>query len=232
MHRRTYYWAILASLATAVSCAGSLSTPARAAVVTHDNRDGTFKWTRTLHLVGEDPIYGTYLDIRLPPTQNGERLAGTLGSWLSPGITGSSPGIFQLVGESNASVSLYDGYKTYEWNGDTITTVPIMEYQPGAFVVSSDKWNQLGMHYFALPFTYEMDGGTPLIAPLAYLGVRIKTGPSSYNYRWILFEDWTNPLMWAYETTPNTPIQIPIPAPAAWLMFAGLAHAAIRHRRR
>ncbi|MCC6426205.1 MAG: hypothetical protein IT435_05235 [Phycisphaerales bacterium] len=205
-------------------------TPAQAAVVIHDNRDGTFKWDRTIYLGDGNPLYGTYLDIRKPPSQNGEAASGTLLNWFSFGYTGSSPGLYDIRGEGGPELAWNEEFITYILDGETRSTIPLNEFASGELVDSTYDWRVYGLHYVTLPFSFDMNGGAPLIAPLAYLGVRIKTGPTSYNYGWILYENWTNPLMWAYETTPNTPIQIPIPAPATLApMFTLLC---LRRRRR
>ncbi|MCC6425812.1 MAG: hypothetical protein IT435_03220 [Phycisphaerales bacterium] len=203
---------------------------ARAEVVVSDNRDGTFQWTRTIYLGDGNPLYGTYLDIRQSPLQTGDAGPGKLLNWFSYGFTGSSPGNFELIGDPGTELAWNEDFKTYFWNGGPLTTIPLNEFAPGEFVDSSYTWKRYGLHYLALPFSFEMNGGTPLIAPLAYLGVRIKTGPASYNYGWILYENWTNPLMWAYETTPNTPIQIPIPTPGA--LAVGITGIIVLRRRR
>ncbi|GMV24792.1 MAG: hypothetical protein AMXMBFR58_08230 [Phycisphaerae bacterium] len=209
-----------------------LAGVARAEVVVHDNRDGTFQWTRTVYLGDGNPMYGAYLDIRQSPLQSGDAGSGKLLNWFSYGYTGSSPGLFLLVGESGAEVAWHDGFKEYTWNGETVSTIPLREYEDTEFVASNSTWDHWGMHFWALPFSFDFAGGTPLIEPLAYLGVRIKTGVNSYNYGWILFEDWTNPIMWAYETTPNTPIQISVPTPGPFTLASAASCVVLAGRRR
>ncbi len=209
-----------------------LTSAAHAAVVIHDNRDGAFQWTRTLYFGDGNPQYGTYLDIRQSPQQSGEHTPGSFLNWFSFGFTGSSPGIFSIESRDGGEIAFNEEPKHYTWNGGPITTTPVNEFLPGEQVDQEFRWEAWGMHFFALPFSVSMDGGTPLIEPLAFLGVRIKNGPNSYNYGWILYENWTNPLMWGYETTPNTPIQIPVPAPGAAMVMVGVPVVAARRGRR
>jgi hypothetical protein len=94
---RTSGWAgLLGVMMGALGVLGAIAPTARAEVIIHDNTDGTFQWTRTIKFPGEEPTYGTYLDIRLSPTQSGERLPGTIGNWFEWGPTGSTPSIFSL----------------------------------------------------------------------------------------------------------------------------------------
>ncbi len=202
------------SIAFAVSL-GLMAGGASAAVVTYDNHDGTFQWTRTIKLLSGDPQYGTFLDIRKPPTQSGERLPGTLGSWYRLNFTTSSPGEFTIEGVSAAAIAQADVPKLYEWNGEVFSYKAAREYGPKEAVDGDDAWRFTVSHYWSLPFDFGFEGGTPLIAPSSYLGVRIETSANVYNYGWILFENWTDPVAWAYETVPNTPIAIPVPGPGS-----------------
>ncbi|HLO39473.1 MAG TPA: hypothetical protein VK176_00510 [Phycisphaerales bacterium] len=193
-----------------------------ASVVIHDNRDGTFQWTPTVYLGDGNPIYGNFLDIRQSPEQSGEQKAGTLQQWFSYGFTGSSPGIWLMQGEQGTEIADAESGKDVYWNGSNHWTVPMREYEWGQSVQSHDNWASYAVYYYSLPFSFGMTGGLPWIDDLTYFGVRIKNVDNTYTYGWVLFEDWSKPLMWAYETTPNTPIQIPIPAPnALGLMLAG-----------
>ncbi len=219
------------SLAFAVSL-GLMAGGASAAVVTYDNHDGTFQWTRTIKLLGGDPLYGTYLDIRKPPTQSGERLPGTFGSWFRLNSSTSEPGSFDIVGDATTEMAQSDVPKLYEWKDELFLFKAAREYGPNETVDGDDTWRLSVPHYWSLPFNFGFEGGTPLIAPLTYLGVRIKSAANTYNYGWILFENWSDPVAWAYETTPNTPIQIPVPAPAsAVFVMATLAASATPRRR-
>jgi hypothetical protein len=201
-----------------------------AAVVIHDNRDGTFEWTPTVYLGDSNPIYGTFLDIRKPPSQSGEAGAGTIHKWFSYGHTGSSPGIWQMRGENGAEITQTTDWKDLYWNGSWHSSKPLREYQVEEPVSADDQWSTWAKYYYSLPHSFGMEGGLPWIADLAYFGVRIKNANNTYTYGWVLFEDWSKPLMWAYETTPNTPIQIPIPTPGA--LGFGLACTVWAGRRR
>ncbi|HLO39472.1 MAG TPA: hypothetical protein VK176_00505 [Phycisphaerales bacterium] len=110
--------------------------------------------------------------------------------------------------------------------------MPIREYQSSEFVSGDGKWFTWAGYYYSLPFSFGMTGGLPWIDDLTYFGVRIKNADNTYTYGWVLFEDYSKPLMWAYETTPNTPIQIPVPAPASLGVMLGCAGLATctRHR--
>ncbi len=203
-----------------------------AAVVIHDNRDGAFQWTRTLYFGDGNPQYGTYLDIRQSPQQSGESTPGSFLNWFSFGFTGSSPGLYSIESRDGGEIAWNETFVTYQLDGETRSTIPVNEFSQGELVDPARDWRAYGLHYVSLPFSMDMRGGAPLISDLAFLGVRIRNGPNSYNYGWILYENWTNPLMWGYETTPNTPIQIPVPAPGAAMVMVGLPLVAARRGRR
>lgn len=216
----------IASLLTA-----ACTSQVHAAVVIHDNRDGTFQWTPTVYLGDGNPQYGTFLDIRQSPNQSGEKKPGTLQQWFSYGFTGSSPGIWLVRGEDGAEITQTDDWEVYHWDERWRWQMPLREYQGGESITADQKWFSYAAYYYSLPFDFGMEGGLPWIADLAYFGVRIKNANNTYNYGWVLFEDWSKPLMWAYETTPNTPIQIPVPAPsAAGLVLLGTAWTCRRRR--
>lgn len=78
-----------------------------------------------------------------------------------------------------------------------------------------------------------LEEGTPAVGNPAYLGVRVKMADNQWHYGWIYFTEYAWPTMWAYETEPNVPIQVPVPGPAvcAGLIVCGLGLSSRRHRR-
>jgi hypothetical protein len=200
-------------LFTIMFLAGSLAAHAtHAAVVVHDNRDGTFKWWTSVRYDGLE-VLGTFLNITQSASeQTGERLPGSLGQWYRPNQ--SSSGAARRFFEGETEVEAATESKTLWWNGKWITPyAATREYFSGEYIAHDAIWNSQSNYFFHLPFSGSLSEGTPAISELAYIGVRTKLN-GQWHYGWILFEDFMTPLMWAYETQPNTPIQIPVPVPS------------------
>jgi hypothetical protein len=220
----------LGAMIAFVATAAFLSPIAAAAVVVHDNRDGTFKWVISIDLFGADDIKGTFLDITQPPSQSGAEMSHTFGQWYVPNQTSSEPGFQIISGVSNsiAQAAKTTDFVLIEWNGTSALQKPLREYFFNEAVSASDNWQGIGVYFYYLPGYDDFNHGTSAISNLAYLGVRTKIN-NKFHYGWILLEDYTNPVMWAYETIPETPIQIPVPAPPGVL---ALVCAALIHSRR
>jgi hypothetical protein len=204
---------------------------ARAEVVVFDNTAGTFNWKVSISDLFEVD-YGSFLDITQPPTQSGERKSGSFGRWLGLNVSGGDPTVRDIVAVGDSEVADIGYQIEVDWNGMTLGTHSIREYDAGEYVDSSAAW-RFGCQYFLhLPFSTDLNTGTPLISTLAYLGVKRVVG-NQINYGWILLKDYTKPVIWAYETEPNTPIQIPVPTPAG-LAVGGIVgvFASLRRSRR
>ncbi|MBX3392560.1 MAG: hypothetical protein KF787_07920 [Phycisphaeraceae bacterium] len=197
-----------------------MTASARAAVVVYDNRDGEFLWE--LSVIYDSSEYpANFLDITQPPSQSGERRPGTIGKWYRPNITSSGWGTRFLRGESGVETAKTSDWVMINWNGNDYLLQPTREYLSGERVQSSDHWNIASTYFYHLPWTWDLTKGTPAISEAAYLGVRTRIA-GRWHYGWILFTEYKWPAMWAYETTPDTPIEIPIPAPgAACILLAG-----------
>lgn len=221
------YRALLAALLVSASLAGTAS---HAAVVVHDNRDGTFKWWTGIRNTDATELPGTFLDITRPASeQTGERLPGTLGQWYRPNESSSGPARRFFEGDE---VEIATEEKTLWWNGRPITPyAATREYYQGEHVAPDALWFEQSNYFFHLPFSGSLSEGTAAISPRAYLGIRAKLD-GQWHYGWILFEDFKTPLMWAYETEADTPIQIPVPAPSAMVLGGGVGSWLIASRRR
>ncbi|MCC6425916.1 MAG: hypothetical protein IT435_03750 [Phycisphaerales bacterium] len=219
----------------AISLLVTVMQPVDAAVVIHDNFDGTFKWVTGLDLPGDDfgEFPGTLLDITRPAfEQTGERRAGTIGQWYQPNISGSSPGLRVLYGEDGVQTPLTDEPVLLWWNDLWIAARVTREYSPGEMISPQADWNRASEYFFHLPFSDDLSEGTPAISPLAYIALRVKIA-DRWHYGWILFAEYDVALQWAYETEPDTPIQVPIPAPGAGLLalVGGFCFSQRRSRR-
>ncbi|MCC6428041.1 MAG: hypothetical protein IT435_14625 [Phycisphaerales bacterium] len=212
---------------------GAATELAGAAVVMHDNSEQTFKWTRGLF--SGEPVYdGTFLDITKPASeQSGERRPGTIGRWYYPNQSSSYWALSFLWGESGAEIARTTDWVWIDWQDLILKVKPARDYAPGEFVTSSDNWIYQTDYYWHLPFDEKYETGSPGIGEPAYLGVRVKMADNQWHYGWIYFTDYQWPLAWAYETEPNTPIQVPIPAPSAgMLMLVGISRFIQRRSRR
>jgi hypothetical protein len=212
---------------------GLIAPGAEAAVVVHDNFDGTFKWTTGMDLPGDDfgELPGALLDITLPASeQTGERRPGTIGQWYIPNQSSSSPARRMFYGEAGVETPLTDDLVRLWWNEHWISVKVSREYLSGESISGQAHWNRASEYFFHLPFSDSLSQGTPAISDLAYIGVRVKIA-NRWHYGWILFAEYDIALQWAFETEPDVPIQVPVPAPSAGiLMMAGACF--LTHRRR
>lgn len=209
-----------------------IAVPAsNAAVVVYDNRDGVFNWAVSVNAPGVEPRYGAFLDITQPPTQSGERLPGTFGRWLSKNGSSSDPTIRRIAGEGESRVARLDHEIVIEWNNIELSVLPLREYMPGETIGTEASWYFFGSYYYHLPFSELFSNGTPLVSELAYVGVK-RVVDGQVNFGWILLQDYTKPVMWAYETEPGVPIQVPIPsAPAAVMFLVACTHFGLNRNR-
>lgn len=131
-----------------------------------------------------------------------------------------------MRGEPDAQVARTSDLTILDWNGghSNFAAYTLREYQPGEAVSTEARWEVNAPYFIHLPNSSDLSQGTPAISEHAYVGVRTKLA-GQWHYGWILFTEYKWPAMWAYETEPNTPIDIPVPAPhaAAGLMFLAAA---------
>lgn len=206
---------------------------AAGAVVVHDNSAGTFKWTLGLHDVDGSEIPGTFLDITQPPTQDSHRRAGAFGKWYWPNQSSSSPGTRRLLGEAGAEIAKTSEKIDILWKDSVFQVMPPRDYDPGEPVTTHDNWSHFAVPYFwHLPFSVDLNTGTPGFDKDVYLGLRVKLTDNQWHYGWIHFIDYYNPVMWAYETEPNVPISISVPSPAIGTSILMLTLGACVQRRR
>jgi hypothetical protein len=195
------------------------ATAARAEVVVFDNTDGTFDWR--LGTIDIDGTFypGTFLDItKSAAEQTGERRAGTIGQWYRPNNASDAPAIRSLIGEDGVRTAKTTDTVRITWNDQFFFVKPTRDYAPGESVSVSDNWKLESTYFWHLPFSISLKVGSPAIGNPAYVGVRVKMPDDQWRYGWILFSEYQFPMAWAYETEPNTPIQIPVPAPAGAAM--------------
>ncbi len=207
----------------------TLPAMSSAAVVVHDNHDQTFRWLGGFDMLGDDfgEHPGSFLDItKSPAEQTGERLSGTFGRWYTPNWSTSTPGISSITAEDGASIAEYDDLIQLPWWEYTMSVRCVRDYAAGEHVSVGDNWNTHSVYFW-----HYTDGSGPSgIGDPAYLGVRVMMS-GQWHYGWILFSEYQWPLAWAYETEPNTPIQIPIPAPSACVVACIACAHAVRRRR-
>jgi hypothetical protein len=222
----------LGAMIAFVATAAFLSPIADAAVVVHDNRDGTFQWVVSFSLVGGEIIKGNFLDITKPSDQDGNEKPTSFAQWFAPNQTSSEPGFHLISGVSSSfsNTSQTVDFVLIEWNGTTALQKPLREYSLGQSIAATDNWQGVGVYFYYLPFSDDFDSGTSAISRLAYFGVRTKIN-NKFHYGWVLLENYTTPIMWAYETVPETPIQIPVPAPSV-VVVGGVLGLTMSSRRR
>lgn len=199
----------------AISGAGLLGIAAgvsEAAVVVYDNSGGEFEWKLGVKFPnGDVDSLGTFLDITQPPSQSTEQRPGSFGKWFRWNHSSSEPARSVIQGvQSNDAEQVPTIKQTLIWNGMTIKPITIRQYAAGESTSPSHGWEWGATYFYHLPFTPSFEGGTPAIDTLSYLGARVKKN-GKYHYGWILFQDYSTPIAWAYETTPDTMITIPAP---------------------
>lgn len=192
---------------------------ASAAVVVYDNSAGTFGWQIGLRDLGGVYRYGTYLDITQPPTQSGERRPGTITKWYYGNSSSSEPAICYLdcEGDNIVTAETSDLVKII-WREEVFNVYTTREYSVGESVQGLDNWRDQSSYYWHLPFSSDLTTGAPAISANSYLGVSVKMADNQWHYGWIHFVDYKTPIAWAYETAPNVPIQIPVPAPTSGII--------------
>ncbi|MCG3122079.1 MAG: hypothetical protein GIKADHBN_00456 [Phycisphaerales bacterium] len=203
---------VRAALLAGVCGVAAAASQTGAAVVVFDNSAGVFEWKLSVRLAdGQTASLGTFLDITQPATQSGEFKPGAFGQWFRWNSTGSEPALRFFEGaQHNDSEQLPTIKQTLLWNGMTIKPYTIRQYEAGESTSPDHLWEWQGTYFFHLPFNSSLSEGTPAIDTLAYLGARVKKN-GKYHYGWILFQDYTTPIAWAYETTPDTMITVPAP---------------------
>ncbi|MCC6428098.1 MAG: hypothetical protein IT435_14910 [Phycisphaerales bacterium] len=200
-----------------------------AAVVIYDNSAGEFEWKLSERMVdGSTGALGTFLDITQPPSQSTEQRSGSFGRWFRWNSSGSEPAQSFIEGYQNNDAEQVPTIKqTLIWDGMTIKPITIRQYAEGESTSPSHGWEWQGVYFYHLPFTPSFEGGTPAIDTLAFLGARVKKN-GKYHYGWILFQDYTTAIAWAYETIPDTMITVPAPFSAG---VCGFLFVASRRRR-
>ncbi|MBL8964845.1 MAG: PEP-CTERM sorting domain-containing protein [Phycisphaeraceae bacterium] len=218
-------------LAFAMLAVCLMASVARAAVVVYDNPNNLFFWEIGSISTDGSRSPGTFLDITRPASeQTGEQRPGTIGKWWRASYSSSGPAIRYLIGEPGMQTAKTTNPVTIDWNGHLFFSQhPTREYHPGESVSIADNWDIESIYFYHLPHTWDLTKGTPAISEAAYLGVRTQIA-GRWHYGWILFTEYKWPAMWAYETTPDTPIEIPVPAPGA-LPLAALGLFAAGRRR-
>lgn len=202
-------------MAAGIALLSGMCAAAAGSVVVYDNSDGTFGWEIGVHDLDGSLYPGTFLDITQPPTQSGDQRPGAFGKWYYPNFASDEPAIRRLIGESGAEAAKTTDVVSLYWNDHYVHVRPTRDYAPGETVSVSDNWSTSSTYFYHLPFSSDLSQGTPAIGDHAYLGVRVKMTDAQWHYGWILFIDFKTPVMWAYETEPNVPVQIPVPGPSA-----------------
>ncbi len=215
-----------------MTCLAGLCRETSGAVVVYDNTDGTFGWEIGVRGLDGSVYPGTFLDITQPPTQTGEQRAGTLGKWYYPNFASDEPALRRLIGEDGVESARTTDVVSLYWNDHHYLHVrPTRDYSSGEAINAGDNWNGGSTYFYHVPNSSDLGKGTPAISDHAYLGVRVKMTDQQWHYGWILLIDYKTPVMWAYETEPNVPVQIPVPSPAGGSIVI-LAGFGVHPRRR
>ncbi len=217
---------LLAVLTTAL-----LAPVSPASVVVHDNSGGVFQWKLSYNLSGTDDIIGTFLDITKPATQNGVRSPGTFGQWYEPNVSSSEPAIRYIQSEGTNRVAETTLPVQIDWKDDVFFVRTLREYFGGEQVDGSANWKSYALYFFHLPNTENLSKGTAAISNDAYFGVQVSVD-GQLHHGWIRFVNYTTPVAWAYETQPDTPVQIPVPPPTSGANMLILCMGLSTRRRR
>ncbi|MCK6477295.1 MAG: hypothetical protein L6Q35_10735 [Phycisphaerales bacterium] len=193
-----------------------VSAPSHGSVVVFDNSDNQFFWEIGIKPIGAAEIPGTFLDITQPPSQSGERRPGTLGKWYRPNESSDSAAVRYLIGELDVQTARTTDLVKIKWSDDfpPYHVWATRDYLPGEHVGEDARWDTESPYFFHEPFSSSLDEGASAVGDPAYLGVRVKMADNQWHYGWIYFTEYKWPAMWAYETEPNTPIQVPVPGPS------------------
>ena len=193
--------------------------PARGDVVIFDNRDGEFGWHSTCDPKICTPDTGTYLDVTQPPSQSGDSNEITFSLFFEVAFgtphwdtftirraSGSPLGVIQTAADDAATVLLDE-------TGTPTDFDFARELGPGGVVDSG--LNFVNYAFLFASNAYTLPPTMEEIETPRYIGVSI-ISDSQLHYGWILLDTFGNdyypdfePLLWAYETDPETPITIP-----------------------
>ncbi|MCA9271909.1 MAG: hypothetical protein KDA31_02570 [Phycisphaerales bacterium] len=209
-----------------VLAASVLMAPtALAQVVSYDNSDGTFVWTPWLtYPDGFVVLDERSLDITLSPGDNQAGLADAERAittdynypltsseiWLNHARDAFPSGLAEVAAGSAVNTGFASGFRAR------------------AFSASDDVGSSETFINNAAIATHPIGGPEPLLGDHATIGVRFPTDETatSFHYGYIVLEwrdslvfnnnkggtstlDLYQPVAWAYETTPDTPITIP-----------------------
>lgn len=192
-------------------------------LVIHNNQDGAFVWVPE-YKYGGDIYPGNFLDIRASASaQTGQENDASLQIRFNAGLASDEPSNRYIRSSSDSAISRALTESEYHWKDFTYLLRGARQYAVNESVGILEDWQPTSLIFLHLPGDDSIKDGTPLIDSPAFVGVRI-IQPDGLHYGWILLDNYEQPLMWAYETTPYTPAFIPAPASAPFLACALLAH--------
>jgi hypothetical protein len=188
--------------------------PAGAEVIIFDNTDQRFLWHSLVG--GYGPKYTAYLGLMLPPAQPPDDKPDSV-YYCPPDNHGpsDSPMTSGIRCRLSAQVAREEGYWVpSDWD---LWVAPITVFEPGDVVGPNQIW---GGDATTSYWTADTDGES-FLGSDSYIGVRVEVA-GQYYYGWIqLQKSWGvqslnpyTPTRWAYETDPDTPIEVTAP-PAA-----------------
>ncbi len=218
------------------------TTSAFGAVVMFDNSNATFVWVAN----GDLPNPGAAFDPTLPPQgQSMFNAARSLSHGAGRG--GSSSSVI-----ADAFVSFGDSLRIARTTVPRVVNGPnagqqttfdrvAQIFQGGEVVGSAGLFDQAGVHVGAFNIGL---GSIPFLGQHPFVGFRVILGDNQFHYGWIEFDRRSGPtaevgggsvlmyqpVRWAYETLPNTPITV-VPSPGALGMLALGGMMAARRRR-
>ncbi len=192
-----------------------LGSPALGEPIIFDNRNGEFEWSYFCYC---KPPSGTFVDVTQSPSQSGESSDTNFGllylpevatpHWVTRWLTNADdfpPDMIQVAADDVATVLVDE-------TGIPTDFYFARELGPGDIVDGG-----MNMRHSGALWVFNPGGPFPEVLEMidtpTFIGVSFIRN-AQLHYGWILVDTITfeinfEPLMWAYESTPDTPIVIP-----------------------
>ncbi len=229
----------------AIHAASLFAVPVRAAVVIFDNSEATFVWLAQ----GFDREGGGLNPTVSPTAQTVGNTDRQLfyGAFLGGGSTtvasdsigalpqssiqvAADPRVFVVDGPRPGQQTFFDRVAQVYGVGSTVGPSGMAQtfgtaVSTGYFSAAGGRFNFLGQHAF-IGFQVILDDGLP---HYGWIELDYRVGPlasSPFDSTVMMYQ----PVRWAYETSPNTPITVPAPAGGAITLLAAAGLACRRRR--
>lgn len=208
---------IVSFLSTVVAC-----STAAGSVIVFDNTAGIFDWQP--NAVHFDPL--------LPPDQQGSAATARSLVFEVPGGGGSFTAQAIQIRRAGSSIEVARSpTPVFITNpmGDVFEAIPLRVFSNNALVGPNAIWGAGGSAGWFAPFTNPPF--TFVLGQHPTVGFRIPVeGGFQYGFIELELQGFYQPVRWAYETEPNTPITVPTIPSAALLLTAAGALATRRRR--